>query len=429
MFTSSTGSSLVSSSQLVTATWEHALSHFRRALLECGSSLGIEHSQRLGLLFSKRVGDTEELKKWASLFDAEEVSTTALILQALVSHNQWKAAIQLLQLNKEAPATKELCEVLAQNLTRIGRWQETLALTQILASPDKSENIKKSTELTASRSSLQTNMKCDDSHQMATNPAFLPEEERKSFCGFVAAVAQGFPRKQEWEKAVEVLRELEALTDSATQLKLFEYRIARLVHEGQKYTEVVELSRTDSRFQTSPSLLRSLLHCALALENRTLSLHTLALLMEFGTSAVSIKMFESACTLFISSGDELTREDLLRFESLVCVFASCIRTPSIQKVVAAFCADYDLRIPIFVAANRNVSLAYGKEALQAGATSITQLDRVATALVKQNRWKEALQIVSQIDRQTAENDNEEVILLMLRTNCSTWEQTLQFFQT
>lgn len=428
MFSSITGSSLTTSSQIIEATWENALSHFRRALLECGSPLNIEHSQRLGLLFSKRVGDSEELKKWTSFFDAEDVPTTALILQALVAHNQWRTAIQLLELNKDAAPTKELSEVLAQNLARIGRWQETLALAALLAPPRESESSQRSTKLAQFSASLSADKKNDDTYQMATNPAFVPDEERISYCGFVAAVAQGFPLRQDWERAIHVLCDLERVADSATQGKLFEYRIARCVHGGQKYDEVVEWSRKDLRFRTSPSLLRSLLHCTLALENSSMSIQVLEMLSLFGSSAVSVKMCEQVCTLFIAAFNEPNKDDLLRFQSASCTLADCIRTPHVQKLVAAFCADYDLKIPIFVSSNKSASLLEGKVPATAVTRSVTQLDRVATALLAQSRWKEALQMAEEIAREPARSDNEEIIISMLHSNSGSWEKTLQFFQ-
>ncbi|KPA76745.1 hypothetical protein ABB37_07573 [Leptomonas pyrrhocoris] len=427
MHNGATGSSLVSSSHLLEATWENALSHFRRALMECGSPLNLEHSQRIGLLFAKRVGDSEELKKWASIFDAENVPTTALLLKALVNHNQWKTAIQLLELNKDASASKELAKVLAQNLTRIGLWQETLSLTSLLSQHKSDDSSQESLEPTAASSLLLTEQKNSDSYQMATNPAFLPDEEQTSYCGFVAAVAQGFPHRRDWEKAHAVLHELQQVTDFKTQLKLFEYDIARLVHDGQQYEVVVERSRTDSRFRTSPSLLRSLLHCALALRDRSLGMQSVELLCSMGPSAISVRMFESACMLFISSDTEYSKSDLVQFESVVCYYANYILKPEIQKLVAVFCADYDLQIPVFVSANTGASLPDGKTPSLQAARTVTQLDRMATILLSQGRWKEALQVADQITSRTAQNESEEVIIKMLRANSGSWEKTLQFF--
>ncbi|KPI83977.1 hypothetical protein ABL78_6988 [Leptomonas seymouri] len=428
MHYNATGSLLVSSSHVVEATWENALSHFRRALIECGSPLSVEHSQRIGLLFSKRAGNTEELKKWASIFDAEDIPATALVLKALVNHKEWKTAVKLLELNRDASASKELAEVLAQNLTRIGLWQEALALASLLTPHTGVENPAKFLARTAASSTLSTDNQSSDSYQMATNPAFLPEEERSSYCGFVTAVAQGFPHRQDWERACAVLRELQKVTDSKTQLKLFEYEIARLVHDGQQYKEVVEQSRTNFCFKTSPSLLRSLLHCALALRDWSLSVHCLGHLCLFPPCAVSIRMFERVCTLFISSCTDYSKKDLLQFESLVCNYASNIRRPELQKLIAVFCADYDLKIPVFLSACTDALSPNSSISSLPAAKTVTQLDRVTTTLVGQGRWKEALQVAEQIiTTQTVHNTNEEIIIKMLRANNNSWEKTLRFF--
>lgn len=427
MHITKSGSSLVSSSHLLDATWENALSHFRRALIECGSSLNVEHSQRLGLLFSKRVGNTEELKKWASIFDAEDVPTTALLLKALVSHNQWRTAMQLLEINRDATTTKELSEVLAQNLTRIGLWQETLSLATLLAPNADSRTTQTALQNTSKVTSLSSEQEKSDSFQMATNPSFLPEEEQSKYCGFASAVAQGFPRRQDWKSAVEVLRQLQSVADSKTQIHLFEYEVARLVHDGQQYQEVIEQSRSDVRFRSSPSLLRSLLHCALIIEDGPLSVQCLELLCSFGPCAISVCSFEAACKLFISCSTGYARDDLARFESLVCSNANFVRRRETQKSVAAFCADYDLRIPPFV--NGNLHSATSKEQTRGVAIkkSVTQLDRVATALLRQGRWKEALQVANDIQGQSAQDETERIIIETLVDSSGSWEKTLQFF--
>jgi hypothetical protein len=427
MHPSALGSSLVSSSHLLSATWENALCHFRRALMECGSSLDTEHSQRIGLLFSKPVGDTEELKKWASIFDAEAVPTTALILKALVNHNQWNTAIQLLELNKDGHTTKELCEVLAQSLVQKGLWQETLSLISILRPSQEVQNFRKSLQpIGAATSSTVENVN-DDSYQMATNPTFLPEEARPSYCGFAAAVARGFPRRQDWEKALTFLGELRQLTDSQTGKRLFEYEIARLVHDAHHYEEVVNRSRTNVPFHTSPSLLRSLLHCALALRDAALSIQCLESLCSFGSRAVSTKMFEQACQLFISNDADYDKGELLRFEAVVCHHAHLIQRLETQKTVSVFCADYDLKIPIFISGNCNAAAGDSRTPALSIAKSVTQLDRAATLLLSQGRWKEALHVADKIKSQIAQNDDEDVVIQMLRDNCNSWERTLQFF--
>ncbi|KAK7194744.1 hypothetical protein NESM_000394400 [Novymonas esmeraldas] len=427
MFAGTSGSSLTSSSHLLAATWENALGHYRRALLECGSPLDVEHSQRLGLLFSHNVGDSGEVKRWASLFDAEDVPTTALLLKALVKHGQWQTAVGLLDLNKERSAARELCDVLGQCLVASGLWQQTLQLAHLLRKRVEDSGTEPGVSLTSGTPPPLSRRVVDESLEMATNPAFLPEEERTTYSGFVSAIARAFPVRAQWKEAVRLLRELEPVVDAETERKLLEYEIARLVHDAHAYEEVIDRGRREQAFLTSPSLLRSLLRAAVATKDVRLTIDSLVRLGALDTLALSSKIFESACTLLLSSEVLWAREDLARFETVVCRQAFLVQDRHLQKLLSAFCADYELRLPVFLA---SVSTAVGPGSPSPSRVpdaSITQLDRLATKLVSQRRWEEALQVASRIRETAALNDHERIIAGMLHGGSSSWKKTLQFF--
>ncbi|GET91799.1 hypothetical protein, conserved [Leishmania tarentolae] len=425
MLPSTTGCSLTSSSHLLAATWENALKHFRRALLECGSPLDIEHSQRIGLLFSHYAGNTNELKRWASIFDAEAVPTTALILKALVNHGQWLTAVKLLELNKESGVVCELSEILGQCLVARGLWQQTLKITDILQR--RHEVAPREKNLAIHRTSMLNTREKNDFHQMASNPAFLPEEERITYCGFVSAVARAYPSRQNWKEAVRILHDLEQLVDGDTKKKIYEYRIARLVHDGQAYRDVIEKSRHELGFLSSPSLTRSLLHCAIATSDCNLTMDCLKLLCSFGPNAISIRLFETACRLLVSSDHAWTKEDLARFESIVCENAALAKDRKLQKVLSAFCADYDLKIPVFLSSISMLASASKNTVTPSFVNSITNLDRLAGTLISHSRWEEALQVANLIRNGAAKSGNERIIIDMLRGSCSSWVKTLQLF--
>lgn len=427
MFLGITGGSLTSSSHLLAATWENALKHFRRALLECGSPLEIEHSQRIGLLFSQPTGNTNELKRWASIFDAEAVPATALILKALVNHGQWQTAVKLLELNKESGVACELSEVLGQCLVARGLWQQTLRLADFLQPQHDAAPRGKS--LALSNTLLLSTKEQNDSHQMASNPAFLPEEERTTYCGFVSAVARAYPSKRDWKEAVRILQDLEQLVDGETKRKLYEYRIARLVHDGQAYKNVIEKSQCELGFRTSPSLVRSLLHCAIATSNCSLTMNCLKLLCSFGPTAVSVRLFETACRLLLESDETWTKADLVRFQSAVCENATLVKDRKLQKLISAFCADYDLKIPIFLSSISMLASSSKTAVAPSLVNSITNLDRLASTLIYQSRWEEALRVATLIRNGAAKSDHERIIVDMLRGSCSSWVKTLQFFRS
>ncbi|CAJ1011606.1 hypothetical protein Q4I28_006919 [Leishmania naiffi] len=426
MLLSTTGSSLASSSHLLATTWENALKHFRRALLECGSPLDIEHSQRIGLLFSKNVGDTNELKRWTSIFDAENVPATALLLKALVNHSQWQTAVKLLDLNKDSGVACELSEALGQCLVARGLWQQTLQLADFLRQC-RADVAPRDNTLAPGYTSLLSKREDNDSHQMASNPAFLPKEEKPTYCGFVSAVARACPSKREWKEAVRILHSLEQLVDRETKQKLYEYRIARLVHDGEAYGDVIETSHRELGFRTSPSLVRSLLHCAIATSDYSLTMSCLELLCSFGPAAISVKLFESACRLLVSSDQTWMDKDLARFECVVCEKAALVKERDLQKLISAFCADYDLKIPTFISSLSVLVSSSNVVETPSWVNSITNLDRLASTLLSQNRWEEALQAATLIRNGAAQNDNERVIVNILRETCSSWAKTLQFF--
>ncbi|KAG5493486.1 hypothetical protein JIQ42_01853 [Leishmania sp. Namibia] len=426
MFPNTTSSCLTSSSQLLAATWVNALQHFRRALLECGSPLDVEHSQRLGLLFSHHTGNTNELQRWASIFDAEDVPATALILKALVSHGQWQTAVKLLDLNKDSGVAGELSEVLGQCLVSRGLWQQTLRLAEFL--PKRCVDVvSRGKGLALCHNSLKNADEQNDFRQMAVNSAFLPEEEKMAYCGFVSAVARAYPSKRDWKKAVNMVHNLEQLLDPETKKKLYEYRIARLVHDGESYKDVIDKSQREVGFRTSPSLLRSLLHCAIATSNYSLTLSCLELLCAFGSTAVSVRRFESACHLLLSSDEAWTKKNLARFETLVCEKAFFVKDRKLQKLISAFCADYDLKIPIFFSSTSITVSSSNAAVAPAFAKSVTNLDRLASTLLSQNRWEDALQVATLIRNADAQSDNERIIVDMLRGGCASWVKTLQFF--
>ncbi|KAG5495023.1 hypothetical protein JKF63_02075 [Porcisia hertigi] len=426
MFSSATSASLTSSSHLLAATWENALHHYRRALLECGSPLSIEHSQRLGLLFSRNVGDTNELKRWTSIFDAEDVPATALILKALVNHGQWQTAIKLLALNKERGVTCELSDVLAQCLVARGFWQQTIQLAEFLHQcPD---NIAPKEHSTVLKNTSKLNRRClNDSYEMLSNPAFLPEEEKTTYCGFASAVARACPSKREWREAVRILQDLEQLVDQETKKKLYEYKIARLVHDGEAYKYVIESSQRELAFRTSPSLLRSLLHCAIATSDCGLIINCLELLCSCASTAISVRLFETACRLVLLSDRTWMKEDLLRFEFVICEKAALVKDRKLQKLISAFCVDYDLKMPIFALPVAMLSSTSKAARTASIANSITNLDRLASTLISQNRWEEALQVATLISTGAAQSDNERIIVDVLRRGSLSWEKTLQFF--
>lgn len=428
MFSGITSRTLSSSSHLLTATWESALLHFRRALLECGSPLEVEHSQRLGLLFSRNVGATAELKQWASLFDAEDVPSTALLLKALVNHDQWHTAIKLFELNKDRPFAPELAEVFGQGLVGRGLWQQTLQLASLLTErPLDANSASTSTELQISKSTLSSTESSDDSQQMAENPAFLPAEERTTYCSFVSAVARAFPLRQQWKEAVDCARSLQKVVDARTKKRLVEYEVARLVHDGERYNEVIERSQHQRCFRASPSLQRSLLRCAITAGQHNLVLDCLELLSALGSATTSVRLFESACTFLLSSEETWSKSALLRFESLVCLQGALVQDRGLQKLIRVFCADYDLKLPVFLSAQQTQKGATGELTDTAAATSITNLDRLASTLAAQSRWKEALQVAERIRASVALDDNERVIFDMLQASAHSWERTLQFF--
>lgn len=421
------GSSLVSSSaHFFSVSWESALSHFRRSLIECGSPLEVEHSQRLGLLFSKNVGSSTELQRWATLFDAEDVPTTSLMIKALVNHGQWQTAMRLLQYNKDIQTVGALSEVLAQSLMSKQMWAQALHLTQLMLKTRK-EIPHDSNSITEATASLCFTSE-DDSVQMAKNATFLPEESREMYCGFTAAVAYRFPRNTEWKDALQALDEVYTLADLKTRVKIKEYRVAREVHGSLRYKEILSGRLRDSSYKTSSSLLRSYLHCAVAESDIDAAFELLEILSSFGCEAIPTTCFEKTCLKFISNEGLHSHSSLTRFESLVCKNSCRLISQNVRKIIRVFCADYQLKMPLF--ANQSLLQFVSSESkkMHTGEISITEMDHLSAVLLSQGKWVEALSLANSIVAGAPQNENERVIVNLLRKNTNCWKTMLQFLE-
>lgn len=423
MYQSNAGTSLFTSLQRVAANWQGALRHFHRSVVECGSPLEIEHAQRLGLLFSKGVGRTPELHKWASLFYAEDIPACALMLKALVFHDQWKTAISIFEWSIGSPDHGELGEHLAQFLVSRGYSKESFVVARQLASSSNSPPVgavctKQSTDSSLVQKAL------DDSLSMSTCAHFIPTEERVCYCGLGSSVFRAFPKNAQWREACDTLDRISFFVGLETRLKLMEYRAAKSAHGGRQYAGTLRWLVKEPLLKSSPSLLRTLLHCSLKLNDLQLAMICLESLTSIGSASIPLSCFEDFCDQFLNSANSSLEGDIRRFVHIVSVNASIIVRHCVRQRVALFFANkvsepypslFHNRFPL-------------KEVLNNAAKfSITELDNTASLLLHQNRWKEALSVLEIMCSIPPLSDGEKMLQGTVTANLCDWEQALLIF--
>lgn len=452
---------LSSSLLSVTPSWENALKLFQRSLIEAGSTLNIEHSQRLGLLFSKDVGSSDDVEKWASLFNAEDVPTCSLMLKALVHHGNWSTALRLFEWSSDTPAFGQLGEHLAQFLMSEGVYEQSFAviaqLLQLMESrknaPNRSENAAASTSFVmneirhspalsaADKDLMQSAM--SDLVGLAQNSTYVPKEEETCYCGLGAAVFRAYPKNVHWKEASDILHKLGECTAGRTQIRLAEYEFSKKVYGGSQFEDARACLSSSPIAHESATLQRILLHSLLELGDVDGSLECLERLHQSGAGCVPGHNFGKFCRLFAArhKNGPLEPELERRFVQLVVTNYSIIRHSEARVAIASFFSKRNIDNTFLTALPSTAASA--QQALQNApsqtqldavysatsplAGSITSLDKTASLLLKEGKWQEALMTLQRLADTPPVNDREQIIRNIVLNNAGDWEKTLLFF--
>lgn len=425
------------------SAWQKALQHFQRALLECGSSLELEHSQRLGILFSKDVGSTSELQRWSSLFTAEDVPACSLFLKALVYHGQWETAVKMLEQNAQHKTAGDLTEYLAQFLVANNLWEQSLASLEKMCIHGPHDNSETDALLTVSSSyyasALSTSFK-DESKEMATNPRFVPEEEQPVYCGIGATAFRAFPKNRDWEKALRLMDKGTNAVSPDIRLKILEYKAARFIYGAKKNKEYLEWARKNWNIcRKSPTLSRFLFYCALESGDVETCVNCLEFVQNNKNNTLSSRSANRFATLFIIYyKDNCPLKTLETFRSFLRANQNTIVDASTKKQVVFFFKTNGMEFSFGSSSNlvqsafavlENTATCFLERTQQlseTGKPTVTEIDKFASLLLRENKWKEALMCLESVKTVTALSESEVIIKNNIIENATNWEKALLF---
>ncbi|EPY22126.1 hypothetical protein STCU_08336 [Strigomonas culicis] len=400
--------------------WQKALQHFQRALLECGSTLELEHSQRLGLLFSKDVGSSSELKRWSSLFTAEDIPTCSLFLKALVYHGQWETAVQMLEQNTPHKMSGDLSECLAQFLIVNNLWEQSLNVLEQIQNPkiqdeDATDAVRPALSY---ENSISTSF-VDDSKEMATNARFIPKEEQPVYCGIGATAFRAFPKNDDWQKALALIDKCMHAVGPDVRMKLLEYKAARFVYGGGKTKEFLLWSHENrSIFSKSQPLCRILFYCALENNDLATCLNCFEAAPAGQLNFISSQRLCKFVIQFVNHYKEnCPLRELNCFRQVLLANCSAVTSHIIKDKVVMFFKENGMSFSFesyqsisstaFLTVEHTYSALNQQSKEEVHTVSITEIDKLASALLRQNKWKEALMCLENIDTVLPQNENEK----------------------
>ncbi|CAD2217803.1 hypothetical protein AGDE_08013 [Angomonas deanei] len=405
---------LVASFSKVTATWQKALVHFHRTLVECGSPLELEHSQRLGLLFSNGGGKTNELQLWATLFKAEETPVGALFLKSLVLHQQWYTALNLLS-ETDSSYIGDQCENMAQFLVHKNLWRTSLQLIIDLSEHQQSNQSSGETSLSTSNPSKDLTSSSDFSN-ISEVPSFLPEGEELGYCGIGSTVCRAFPTKSQWRDAIRLLEKSAERVGSSTREKLTDYSTAKYVYCGENYAKYLEQNR-EKYASLSTFKLQVLLRSALREEDVKTTKNCLGLYVARKRTLPEWLLRDALLLLLDSPKINAESADSKMIRQLIELNKNSRTVKSLRNKLSRFFPKGDGR-------------ASSPEGVVDLPVTISSLDENIAVLLKGNQWKEALHLIQKIPRTEVRNLHENIIKQNI-TDCvskNDWEGALMFFQ-
>lgn len=436
MHISNVSSPLESSFRALTAKWQNALRHFQRSLLECGSNFEVEHSQRLGLLFSKKVGKTKELLTWAALFDSESIPACSMMLKALVFHNHWESAMRLFESTSDTRSKGELGENLAQFLMSRNLWEQSLQIVSHLAQFPTPSETAESTNVAVHRTPSSSLAELpNDTVGLATDPNYVPYEERTGYCGLGSAVFRAYPKNSQWADAIAALEKLKPLVDPRTQARLEEFALVRRVYGAKQYEKALETLSEGNVVHSSGLQQRTLLFAALRVEDTVACVSCLERLANLGDNQVPSVSLTAVCRRVVAQPSVLrSRRDALRFGRIACLCGHRIRDSAVRKQVGSLLEEMGIpcgEVPRVQTTVTEKLLHAAQEELTAPLigrnATVTELDNAVSVLAAHGQWKEALDALNSMTRLSPRNEEERVILKVVRENHGDWEKALLFF--
>ncbi|ORC90516.1 uncharacterized protein TM35_000083140 [Trypanosoma theileri] len=436
MNNSGTFKPLVSSVCKTAFSWQSALSYYQRSLLECGSSLELEHAQRIALLFLKENGEAQQLSSWAKLFTSEGVPTCSLMLKALVRHDVWRTAVTLWKWNPN----DALGEALVDELMSRNLWEQSLDIVNHILSDNTiasgESNINSLTDIKKLENFKDdVALALNDTIRLISDPTFIPMEECKAQSGMTRLANKMFPKKSQWKEAISLLVALsERNISSQTRREILELTVAKFCYDGKQYQEAFNWIRKNEIELNSNSLKRTHLRCAIYLKRFDIAISVLESLHKQNIKEIPILTLYDFCKGFIREINEGRCFELLdRFADIVSKCSSLISSEKIRVELKQFFVQNGLDTTTLDVINlleqtKGSSLFLGNKVISKDDMgSITNIDRAATLLMSKGDWKASLCLLEKILQTEAVNEKEKVILEAAQASVGNWKTAILFF--
>ncbi|KAH9578396.1 hypothetical protein LSM04_006307 [Trypanosoma melophagium] len=427
---------LVSSVTKTVFSWKNALSYYQRSLLECGSSLELEHAQRIALLFLKENGESQQLSSWASLFTSEGVPTCSLMLKALVRHDIWQTAVTLW---KWSP-NDALGEALVDELMSRNHWKQSLDVVDHMLSNDTIVSDNFNIKALADIKKLEhfkddVALALNDTLRLISDPTFVPMEECKAQSGMVRLASKMFSRKSQWKEAISLLVALsERNISSQARKEILNFTAAKLCYDGKQYQDAFNWIKKNEFELYSNSLKRTYLRCAIYLKRFDIAITVLEYLYRENIKEIPILTLHDFCRGFIKGINEGKYLEFLdRFSDIVSKCSSHISSEKIRVELRQFFLQNGMDTTALDVINlleqtKGSSIFRGNEAVpKDDMGSITNMDRAASLLLSKGDWRGSLCLLEKILETEAVNEKEKVILKAAQASFGNWKTAILFF--
>lgn len=414
--------------------WESALAYYQLSLVEVGFSLELEHAQRIALLYLKKQGESKQLSSWARLFFFEEVPTCSLMLKALVRHDLWRSAINLWTWNPNTVLGEALVdELMSKNL-----WEQSLFVVNrfLLAENFRPDSLKSTVKAWGQEKNIESDvvLAVDDAFGLATDPSFIPPEEKNDKNTLPRLVNTVFPLKSQWHKAASLLVRLcECCTSSETQKGLLELAAARSTYHGERFEDIFHWVKQTKYVRYSTSLQQTFFFLAVFLQRFEDAFIALEALSKQGLDDVPSGSLQDFCTKFIYEYNQGKHVEFLdRFSTLVLKCSSRIRCKKTLDELKVFLKNNAVNTnaldiwDTFERSKAPVSCFSDRSFVQIAAPSISEIDETASVLYRQGRWKDSLELLKKLVETQPVNEKEHVIRDAVKVSLGSWETAILF---
>ncbi|KAF5224981.1 hypothetical protein ECC02_001914 [Trypanosoma cruzi] len=425
---------LVSSLCKKKPSWETAIAHYQRSLLEVGSSLELEHAQRIALLFLKQKGGPGQLSSWARLFSFEDIPTCSLMLKALVRHDLWRSAINLWVWNPN-DATGE---ALIDELAFCNMWEQSIYVLQQLIMNENfcRDSKKKITGDIIEEKHIDSDvaLALNDAFRLANDPTFIPPEERRRRGTIPHLVNTAFPLKSQWQMAISLLVRLsERDISSDTRKELLDVAAARSAYQAGRMEDTFFWIKETEYFRESKSLQRTFFRSAISIQRYEEAISILEILSNHGIEEIPSGSLQDLCKCFVREYNAGKYVELLdRFSTVVLKCSSRIYSKETRDELRHFFQSnaVDTTALDFVGSlerTRGSTFIFGDRShLEGIVKSATDIDKAASALLHKGYWKASLELLKRLLEVKPLNKNEEVLIEAARVSLGSWKTAILF---